>query len=235
LRSLLRKLDVEALLRSDDIFPKQLGAFIAWKKNFVDKVNLNIVEFDLDPAEVAELTGSADELDLAYREQVQALAAYRAATERQQIAQSDLKGRIRSLAGRLRHNPLVSEADQLGLGLRPRDRTRTRAAAPTSHPVVAVDTRHRLIHALRIRDSATSESVQKPSGVATCEVWMATGPQPPTDFDAFRFVGNSTKSKFLMEFPGESGGQTAHYIARWVNTRGERGPWGETASATIVG
>ena len=27
--------------------------------------------------------------------------------------------------------------------------------------------------------------------------------------------------------------KVAHYKLRWVNTRGEKGPWSETASATI--
>ncbi len=32
---------------------------------------------------------------------------------------------------------------------------------------------------------------------------------------------------------GEDGGKTAHYMLRWVATTGEKGPWRETASATI--
>ena len=28
-------------------------------------------------------------------------------------------------------------------------------------------------------------------------------------------------------------GKPAHYMLRWVNSRGETGPWGETATATI--
>ena len=27
--------------------------------------------------------------------------------------------------------------------------------------------------------------------------------------------------------------KVAHYMLRWVNTRGEKGPWSETVSATI--
>ena len=26
--------------------------------------------------------------------------------------------------------------------------------------------------------------------------------------------------------------QTAHYMLRWINTKGDKGPWSETASAT---
>lgn len=33
--------------------------------------------------------------------------------------------------------------------------------------------------------------------------------------------------------PGEDGGKTAHDMLRWTATTGEKGPWSETASATI--
>jgi hypothetical protein len=32
--------------------------------------------------------------------------------------------------------------------------------------------------------------------------------------------------------PGSEGGKQAHYMLRWVNMRGETGPWSETARAT---
>ncbi len=37
----------------------------------------------------------------------------------------------------------------------------------------------------------------------------------------------------VAHYSGADGGQTAHYMLRWVNTTGEKGPWSETASATI--
>ncbi|MBU6413979.1 MAG: hypothetical protein KGS45_10940 [Planctomycetes bacterium] len=30
------------------------------------------------------------------------------------------------------------------------------------------------------------------------------------------------------------GGETAVYMARWVNTRGEKGPWSEVTTATVA-
>ena len=35
------------------------------------------------------------------------------------------------------------------------------------------------------------------------------------------------------DFDGADGGKQAHYMLRWVNTRGETGPWSETATARI--
>ena len=43
----------------------------------------------------------------------------------------------------------------------------------------------------------------------------------------------SSCSSDAHEYPGTDGGKQAHYMLRWVNTRGETGPWSETATATI--
>jgi hypothetical protein len=37
----------------------------------------------------------------------------------------------------------------------------------------------------------------------------------------------------LASFGGTDAGKTAHYLLRWVNPTGEKGPWSETATATI--
>jgi hypothetical protein len=34
-------------------------------------------------------------------------------------------------------------------------------------------------------------------------------------------------------YDGSEAGQTAHYMLRWVNTKGQPGLWSEMASATI--
>jgi hypothetical protein len=38
---------------------------------------------------------------------------------------------------------------------------------------------------------------------------------------------------YTADFDGADGAKQAHYMLRWVNTRGETGPWSETATATI--
>jgi hypothetical protein len=35
--------------------------------------------------------------------------------------------------------------------------------------------------------------------------------------------------------PGADAGKNAHYLVRWITSRGDAGPWSETASATIAG
>ncbi len=56
---------------------------------------------------------------------------------------------------------------------------------------------------------------------------------PPTDPKELSFLSVDTRTPYVVDYPGEDGGKTAHYMLRWVATTGERGSWSETASATI--
>ena len=66
------------------------------------------------------------------------------------------------------------------------------------------------------------------------EVWVTVptpGDPPPSDSCELTFLLMSTPAE--AEFTGPDGGKTAHYMLRWLSTRGEAGPWSETAGATI--
>jgi hypothetical protein len=39
---------------------------------------------------------------------------------------------------------------------------------------------------------------------------------------------------YLAQYTGAQAGKKAHSMLRWVSTRGDKGPWSETASATIA-
>ncbi len=69
------------------------------------------------------------------------------------------------------------------------------------------------------------------------EVWVklvdADSPAP-TDPAALTFLTMTTKPSFRAEYARAAGGKTAVYMARWVNTRGEKGPWSEITTATVA-
>jgi len=44
----------------------------------------------------------------------------------------------------------------------------------------------------------------------------------------------TTKPTFGAEFKLGEGGKTAIYMAGWITTRGETGPWSEIATATVA-
>jgi len=70
----------------------------------------------------------------------------------------------------------------------------------------------------------------------------------PTNPAALVCLTMTTKPTFRAEFKPGEGGKTAFYMARpprhgesstrricdWINTRGEKGPWSEIATATVA-
>ena len=60
----------------------------------------------------------------------------------------------------------------------------------------------------------------------------ATAPPDPEDYD---FAAVDTQTPQLWEFDPASAGQMAHWVGRWLNTRGQHGPWSDTVSATVPG
>jgi hypothetical protein len=73
--------------------------------------------------------------------------------------------------------------------------------------------------------------------VLGAEVWVklvdADSPAP-TDPAALTFLTMTTKPSFRADFKPGEGGKTAVYMARWVNTRGEKGPWSEITTAPVA-
>ena len=96
-----------------------------------------------------------------------------------------------------------------------------------------MDTGQRLRHTLHFADEATPTRRAKPSGVMGAEIWVKVGDPPPSGPSELTFLSLATRTPHVAEFPGPDGGKTAHYMLRWIATTGEKGPWSETASATI--
>ena len=64
--------------------------------------------------------------------------------------------------------------------------------------------------------------------------WPAGHCDPaPLDPSELTFLATDTRTPYVAAFDGADANKVAHYMLRWENTRGETGPWSETASATI--
>jgi len=155
-----------------------------------------------------------------------------------EVAASDLDmthivNPIRALVRRLQASPAVSDAERQSLGINVRDTTPTTAGAPSSRPVVKVDSSQRLRHVIAFADAATPTRTAKPAGVMGAEIWVKIGPTPPVDPSECTFLALDSRTPYTADYAGADGGKTAHYMLRWVSTNGDKGPWSETASATI--
>lgn len=173
---------------------------------------------------------------IAYLAHVQARAAAAAATAEKAESRAAFERVMRAAVRRIQGFGNTTDSARAELGITIPDRTRTRAPAPTTRPLVRIDFSLRLTHRITLADEATPQRRTKPKGVMGAEVWVklaALGDALPTGPGDLRFLLLATRSPAIVEYSGNEAGKTAHYMVRWLNRRGEPGPWSETASATI--
>jgi hypothetical protein len=72
--------------------------------------------------------------------------------------------------------------------------------------------------------------------VRSCEICfiVSDSPNPPLDWDQLGHAEFATRSPVRFTFSGTQRGMWLHIAARWVSTRGEKGPWCEIISLVIA-
>ena len=199
-----------------DYIPSPDGDFDAWQNNFITYASANAAALGLDPL-----------ID------IPPLTAAQAARQAKDAARGGLEGVIRPLVARLQASPEVDDAERQALGITVRDTIPTDVEVPKTRPVVSVDTSQRLQHTIGFADEATPTRKAKPAGVRGAQVWVKIGDPASVDPNEMTFLATDTRTPYVAAFDGADANKVAHYMLRWENTRGETGPWSETASATI--
>lgn len=217
-----------------DYIPAPDGDFDAWQTNFLAYATANAAALGLDPlVDIPPLTAAQGTWTTDYAANTAAQAAAEAARQAKDAARDAYVGVIRPLVQVLQASPDVDDTERAALGITVPDRIPTPAVVPATRPVVKVDTSQRLRHEISFADATTPTRTAKPAGVRGAQIWVKIGDPPPVDPSELTYLATDTRTPYLATFTGADGGKTAHYMLRWENTRGEPGPWSETASATI--
>lgn len=169
------------------------------------------------------------------------MTALSAAQTAAQVARADkdasrvaLVALLRQQARQIQANPATTDAQRAALGITVRDTTPTAVAAPTTQPVLFVDTSNRLMHVVSFRDALTPFSKAKPAGVSGCEIFRKIGGTPPASIAECEFVANDSASPYVADYDGADGGKMVYYFGRWATRSGLTGPTSDLISATIV-
>ena len=216
-----------------DYIPGGDAPFHAWQNNFITYVNTHLADLGLAAGDVVDLNATAATWTTDYPAHTAAQTAAQGARQAKDGARSAFEDTIRPLVRRLQASPDVDDAERAAMGITVPDREGSPEGPPKTRPVVSVDTSQRLQHTIDFADEATPTRKAKPSGVMGAEIWVKVGDPPPTDPGELTFLSVDTRTPYVAGYAGADGGQTAHYMLRWVGTTGEKGPWSETASATI--
>jgi hypothetical protein len=220
-------------MANDNIPPGELD-FHNWVGPFADYVSKNATAMGLSADDVAPLTATVAIWSTAFPAHTNAHTAATSAAKTKDQARAAVESVARPLIQQLQASPKVTDTQRKAMKINVRSNSRTRVSVPTTTPVPSVDTSQRLRHVIYYQDSG-SGTKKKPAGVAYCEIWAKVGGPAPTDAIQLTYLGNATKSPQMEDYSAAQAGQTVYYWLRWVNTRGEFGPWGVQVSATIPG
>jgi hypothetical protein len=217
-----------------DYLPEADAAFMTWVENFEAYVAAHAGSLPFSAEDRARLAGVAAGLAAARDALYAARVAFDVAVEGKDDARRACEGVVRSLAWRVRVDPAVSDAQRVAMGIPVRRRARHKIPLPEDRPAAAVRAIEPLAHRLRVAEPGDGPPARKPDGVVGAEVWMTLAAAPGAAPSEPRYVGLATDGWFVARHDPRDAGKRAAYRLRWVNTRGQRGPFGPEASATIA-
>jgi hypothetical protein len=64
-------------------------------------------------------------------------------------------------------------------------------------------------------------------------VRQQVGGTAPTDPEAMPFLAIETRMPYRADFDADEIGKTAYFALRWVNKRGQPGPWSQVFNAVV--
>ena len=218
-----------------DYIPNGDADFNTWQQNFMTAVSANPADFGLTAADIAPLTAKQTTWAQTYTANAAAQASAKAASQAKEAAREEFEKVLRAIVRRIQSNEEVTNEQRARLQITVPTGGRTAAGAPTTRPVPQVDTSQRLRHSISFADESTPNARAKPDGVMGCEIWVKVGEPAPADASQLQFLGLDTATPYVATYGGDAAGKIAYYMLRWVNGKGEQGPWSQTVSATITG
>ena len=217
---------------SNSYIPTGEAQFCDWAGHFVTTVAKEPATYQLSQAEIDELTQELNEFDTQYKDAIAARDAATAAVRAKDERREELESLIRSTAKRIQADDRVTNPARKDAGLPIHKTTRRPVPAPTTAPFGNVVLTGRLEQTLMFSDSETRR--RRPTGAIGVEVYKCIGDTvAPVDPAEYKFVEVCCRSPRLFSFEPEHANKVAHYLLRWVNHKGETGPWSAPISGTI--
>ena len=218
-----------------DYIPHNDAEFNLWQTNLIEIADPNLATWGISPDDFTALVEKQDVWNAAFikasNKQNRTSADVQAKTDARTTYEKSLRSFI---AQWLASNSKVSNSDRERMGLTVKSGTRTPVPPPATCPTGTVDFSIRLQHSIHYADESTPSRKAKPVGVHGCEIWMKIDGNMPVDASELSYLATDTNSPHITTFEGKYAGKIVYYMMRWVNTRGEHGPWGRTISAMVV-
>jgi hypothetical protein len=220
-------------MKRSDYIPAKDEDFDVLQNNVCDGAAANASQWLIPPQVISTLETPRRRWQTVYAAYLNPATRTRAVIQEKRDARKDYEGTLRPfIQGQIMHNPLVSDASRRDMGLPVYDRTPTQVTPPETRPKMNILLTQIMKHILHVRDSESKRS-GKPARVIGFEIWRRVGGDTEPAYEEMQFVGLVTRSPHTLEYTSADRGKMVWYATRWVNTRGEKGPWSEIVSAIV--
>jgi len=216
--------------------PQNDAEFNLWQMSLTEIIEPNLTLWSIPADDYTALKAFQAVWNTAFAKASNKQNRTRADVQAKVDAREQFISKIRQFVAQwLTNNPKVPNSDREKMGLNIKQNGHKPVPVPTSCPVGNVDFSVRLKHTINYGDEATPRSKAKPAGVHGCEVWAKIDGSAPLEANELDYLGTSTSSPFSTSFEGKNAAKNVYYWLRWVNTRGEAGPWSRSISAMVAG
>lgn len=219
-----------------DYIPRTDAGFNSWQNELATEVEANANVWGIPADAITELKGYKTPWDTAYTKAEIKSNRTSADVTAKNTALTAYQKFLRVFVTQwLSVNPKVTDADRTRMGLTIRSNSRTPVPAPESAPIGQVDFSVHQQHTITFYDQDAAHSNAKPEGVTGCEVFSKVDGEAPTSVDEMKYLGTCSASPFVAKYDASKAGKIAYYWLRWVNRKGEAGPWSTVVSGMILG
>jgi hypothetical protein len=219
-----------------DFIPQNDAEFNLWQSSLVTQVQASATVWGISATDitavVAQQTLWTPAFTKASNKQNRSSADVQAKDDARKAYETTLR---KFVAQWLANNSKVANSDRERMGLTVKQTGHTPVSVPSTSPAGSIDFSVRLQHSIGYADEATPRSKAKPDGVHGCEVWVKIGGDAPKDTTELTFLATNTSTPYVAKFSATDSAKTVYYRLRWVNTRGQQGPWSSIISAMVVG
>ena len=221
----------------DKYIPQALGPFQEYTANFIRVVSAAPTDFGLTTAKVTPLSDSFAAYNAKRDAYNNAKSVLDGAAKGQEDARDDTIVVLREVAQFIQTRKETTDEQRGELHLPIHKDGRTPVPPPASIPNLRVEVERGGRHEVVFSDAATPDRDRKPEGVMGCEIHefiLEPGATAPSDYASWPLVGIDTHNPYLRIHPPEHVGKDAIYVGRWLNAKGEPGPWGQSSAPQTV-
>jgi hypothetical protein len=225
---------------SVDYIPQPDTLMLAWADKFSEKITATPGAYGLMASDASAIAAAVNLFDAALQRVLDPATKTKSTVAAKNAKKAAMLVTLRQYAQTIKRNLGVSNEAKIDLGLHINDVGPSPIPAPTTFPVLAVDSDAPFVQRVEFHDSTTPERKAKPAGVTGMMLAVAVvaagatppAPPPPNEVPVRGIV---TRQPHRVTFSAGDRGKVAFYYGCWVTGAALTGPWSAVAQLSIAG